>query len=108
MPPLDACNRCNWRRCKMAGTTYHKRVEVGCSAPLMEAASTQASTAWDSKDCLDLLFVFLRPYFSRSSLVCHPSRTCTVSPISRSKRYRCALPTCTGLKAAFHFLPLPG
>jgi len=35
---------------------YHSRVHVGFFAPLCDAASTQASTAWLSKDCLDFLF----------------------------------------------------
>ena len=40
---------------------YHSRVHVGFFAPLCDAASTQASTAWLSKDCLDFLSVFLSP-----------------------------------------------
>src|SRR5260221_627352 len=80
----------------------------GFSAPLTDAAMTQASTAWESKDCFDLLLVFLRPYVSRSSLVWYPWHKWTVKPISRKRWYKCSLPTCTGLNDLFHFPPLPG
>ena len=106
-PPFDACNLCVWRRCKTAGTTYHKRVQVGFSAPLTDAAMTQLSTAWESKDCWLLLFVFFSPYFSRNSLVCQPSLRWTGNPIPRRRRYKCSLPTCTGLNDPFHLPPLP-
>jgi hypothetical protein len=44
-PPFEAAWRVNGRRCRMAGTTYQRRVQVGVVAPLVAAASPQASTA---------------------------------------------------------------
>src|SRR5258708_36852715 len=72
IPLFAGCNGCNWRRMSRVPTRYHNLLHVGFSAPLTDAAMTQASTAWEPKDCFDLLLAFWMPYCSRSALVCYP------------------------------------